>query len=231
MSKNCKALIIAIDGHSSTGKSTVAKIIAARMGYAYIDTGAMYRAVTLAAMREKSVSKGEVDTESLRNCLKKISIEFRYNPSENKNETYLNGENVEELIRGMEVSNNVSVISSVDFVRVFLVEKQREMGEKGGVVMDGRDIGSVVFPQADVKFFITALPEVRALRRYNELIGKGKSVSYEEVEENVKSRDYLDEHRAVSPLVRTEDAVLIDNSSMTVEDEVEQMLRIIREKC
>ncbi len=230
MKKDCKSLIIAVDGYSSTGKSTVAKLLAARLGCVYIDTGAMYRAVTLEAIRQGWIQGGKVEEQSLQQHLEKIEIDFKYSPQLQRYDTYLNGENVEEQIRSMEVSGNVSIIASVAFVREMLVEKQREMGEKGGVVMDGRDIGSVVFPNADVKFFMTASPEVRARRRYDELRGKGQQVSYEEVEENVKKRDYLDTHRAVSPLKKTGDAILIDNSEMTVEEEVELMLQRIKEK-
>lgn len=229
--EECKALIIAVDGHSSTGKSTVAKRLAARLGYAYIDTGAMYRAVTLEAMRRGLVKGGTVGEEKLRDCLKKIHIGFHYNADKGSNETYLNGECVEDEIRGMEVSANVSLVAGLGFVREFLVQQQREMGKQGGVVMDGRDIGSVVFPQAEVKFFMTASPEVRAERRYKELTEKGEKVDYQEVEKNVRKRDYLDEHREIAPLKKTEDAVLIDNSHMTVEEEIELMLRYIRERC
>ncbi len=229
--EECKALIIAVDGHSSTGKSTVAKRLAARLGYAYIDTGAMYRAVTLEAMRRGLVKGGTIGEEKLRDCLKKIHIGFHYNADKGSNETYLNGECVEEEIRGMEVSANVSLVAGLGFVREFLVQQQREMGKQGGVVMDGRDIGSVVFPQAEVKFFMTASPEVRAERRYKELTEKGEKVDYQEVEKNVRKRDYLDEHREIAPLKKTEDAVLIDNSHMTVEEEIELMLRYIRERC
>lgn len=230
MEKECKSLIIAVDGHSSTGKSTVAKLLAVRLGYVYIDTGAMYRAVTLQAMRKGWIVDGKIDDESLRKGLDEICIDFKYEPEKGRNETYLNGECVEEEIRGMGVSGNVSAISSLGFVRKMLVEKQREMGKKGGVVMDGRDIGSVVFPDAEVKFFMTASPEVRAGRRYDELIQKGQKVKYAEVEENVRQRDYLDEHRKESPLKKTDDAILIDNSEMTVEEEVEYMLVKIQEK-
>lgn len=230
MEKEGKSLIIAVDGHSSTGKSTVAKILAARLGYTYIDTGAMYRAVTLEAMRQGWINEGKIDEKALQEGLPAVGIDFKYNPLKGAYETYLNGECVEEQIRGMEVSGNVSVVSGVRFVREILVEKQREMGCLGGVVMDGRDIGSVVFPQAEVKFFMTASPEVRARRRYEELIGKGQQVNYEEVEANVRQRDYLDEHREVSPLKQTADALLIDNSCMTVEEEVEYMLKKIRER-
>ena len=225
-----KGLIVAVDGHSSTGKSTVSKILAARLGYTYIDTGAMYRIVTLKAMREGLIRNGNVDDEKLKEVLPTIIFGFKYNEEKKRYESYMNGEYVEVAIRGLEVSDNVSLIAALPYVRELLVEKQREMAKEGGVIMDGRDIGSVVFPHAEVKFFMTASPEVRAQRRYKELIEKGEQVTYEEVESNVRKRDYIDEHRETSPLVRTSDAVLIDNGDMTVEEEVEEMLKIIRSK-
>lgn len=221
-------MIVAVDGYSSTGKSTVAKLIAAKLGLTYIDTGAMYRAVTLAAMRGGLIADGVIDREKLREVLKGIKIGFKYNRILDRYETYLNGEYVEEQIRGMEVSDRVSGIAALDFVREFLVDRQREMGREEDVIMDGRDIGTVVFPQADVKFFMTASPEVRAQRRYRELQKKGVEVSYEEVEANVRKRDYIDSHREVSPLVQAEDAIVIDNGDMTIAEEVEQMVREIR---
>lgn len=225
-----KGLIVAVDGHSSTGKGTVSKILAARLGYTYIDTGAMYRIVTLKAMREGLIRNGNVDDEKLKEVLPTIIFGFKYNEEKKRYESYMNGEYVEMAIRGLEVSDNVSLIAALPYVRELLVEKQREMAKEGGVIMDGRDIGSVVFPHAEVKFFMTASPEVRAQRRYKELIEKGEQVTYEEVEANVRKRDYIDEHRETSPLVRTSDAVLIDNGDMTVEEEVEEMLKIIRSK-
>ncbi len=221
-------MIVAVDGYSSTGKSTVAKLIAAKLGLTYIDTGAMYRAVTLAAMRGGLIADGVIDREKLREVLKGIKIGFKYNRILDRYETYLNGEYVEEQIRGMEVSDRVSGIAALDFVREFLVDRQREMGREEDVIMDGRDIGTVVFPQADVKFFMTASPEVRAQRRYRELQNKGVEVSYEEVEANVRKRDYIDSHREVSPLVQAEDAIVIDNGDMAIAEEVEQMVREIR---
>ena len=225
-----KGLIVAVDGHSSTGKSTVSKILAARLGYTYIDTGAMYRIETLKAMREGLIRNGNVDDEKLKEVLPTIIFGFKYNEEKKRYESYMNGEYVEMAIRGLEVSDNVSLIAALPYVRELLVEKQREMAKEGGVIMDGRDIGSVVFPHAEVKFFMTASPEVRAQRRYKELIEKGEQVTYEEVEANVRKRDYIDEHRETSPLVRASDAVLIDNGDMTVEEEVEEMLKIIRSK-
>ena len=225
-----KGLIVAVDGHSSTGKSTVSKILAARLGYTYIDTGAMYRIVTLKAMREGLIRDGKVDDEGLKRVLPTIVFGFKYNEEKQRYESYMNGEYVEAAIRGMDVSDNVSLIATMPYVRELLVEKQREMARAGGVIMDGRDIGSVVFPNAEVKFFMTASSGVRAERRYKELTEKGEQVTYEEVEANVRKRDYIDEHRETAPLVRVPDAVLIDNSDMTVEEEVEEMVRIIRSR-
>ena len=190
----------------------------------------MYRIVTLKAMREGLIRNGNVDDEKLKEVLPTIIFGFKYNEEKKRYESYMNGEYVEVVIRGLEVSDNVSLIAALPYVRELLVEKQREMAKEGGVIMDGRDIGSVVFPHAEVKFFMTASPEVRAQRRYKELIEKGEQVTYEEVEANVRKRDYIDEHRETSPLVRTSDAVLIDNGDMTVEEEVEEMLKIIRSK-
>lgn len=221
-------MIVAVDGYSSTGKSTVAKIVAAKAGLIYIDAGAMYRVVTLEAIRRGLIMDGVVDKEQLRQILKGIKIGFKYNQAQDRYETYLNGEYVEDQIRGMEVSDQVSGIAAIDFVREFLVFQQREMARNESVIMDGRDIGSVVFPEADVKFFMTATPEVRAERRYKELRDKGVEVSYEEVEKNVLKRDYIDTHREVSPLRQTEDAIVVDNSDMTIEEEVEFMLDKIK---
>lgn len=220
-------MIVAVDGYSSTGKSTVAKLIAAKLGLTYIDTGAMYRTVTLAALREGLIADGVIDRERLKETLKGIKIGFKYNRELDRYETYLNGEYVEEQIRGMEVSDQVSGVAALGFVREFLVDRQREMGMEEDVIMDGRDIGSVVFPRADVKFFMTASPEVRAQRRYKELKEKGADVTYEEVEANVRKRDYIDSHREVSPLVQAADAIVIDNSGMTIAEEVERMVREI----
>ena len=229
MEKDQKTIVVAVDGYSSTGKSTIAKMIASRLGITYIDTGAMYRAVTLAALRSGVVDGGKVDLEALRECLKNIHIGFRYNTATQAYETYLNGEYVEGEIRSMEVSNQVSMIAAVDFVREFLVAQQRELGKRENVIMDGRDIGSVVFPDAEVKFFMTASPEVRAERRYKELREKGENVSYEEVEANVRTRDYIDTHREVSPLKQTEDAIVVDNSCMSIEEELSFMISKIQE--
>lgn len=225
-----KKVVIAVDGFSSTGKSTVAKLVAARLGLTYIDTGAMYRVVTLVALRRGYIREGKIDSEGLQACLKDIRISFKYNAASVCYETYLNGEYVEEAIRSMEVADQVSSIAALGFVREFLVAQQRDMTRNDSVIMDGRDIGSVVFPDADVKFFMTASPEVRAMRRYKELTGKGINVDYAEVEANVRKRDYIDSHREVSPLVQTPDAIVIDNSEMSVEEEVEDMVKKIELK-
>lgn len=206
-------------------------MLAARLGYVYIDTGAMYRAFTLAAIRAGAIRDGKADEEGIRKLLQTVRIDFRRREQSGKFETYLNGVCVEEQIRGMEVSGQVSLIAALPAVRRLLTGQQREMGKAGGVVMDGRDIGSVVFPEAEVKFFMTASPRVRAMRRYKELTAKGEPVCLEEVEENIRKRDYLDEHRDESPLVRAADAILIDNSEMTVAEELELMSGIIRERC
>ncbi|WP_059025246.1 (d)CMP kinase [Gabonibacter massiliensis] len=225
-----KGLIIAVDGYSSTGKSTVSKILAARLGYTYIDTGAMYRMVTYRAISEDILSVDGVDDKRLKEELQRIVFGFKYNREKNRYESYLNGVYVEDAIRRMDVSDSVSLIAAIPYVREVLVRKQREMAEEGGVVMDGRDIGSVVFPHAEVKFFMTAAPEIRAQRRYKELVEKGEKVTYEEVEENVRKRDYIDENREVSPLRRTPDAIVIDNGEMSIEEEVSEMLKVIKSK-
>ncbi len=212
-----KKIIIAIDGYSSCGKSTFAKALAARLGYIFIDTGAMYRAVTLYAMREGIADRPQAVVDAL----PKIEIAFRFNPESGRSEVYLNGENVEREIRRIDVSNQVSTISSIPEVRVKLVALQQAMGEARGVVMDGRDIGTVVFPNAELKIFMTADPRVRAERRYKELLAKGEEVSLADIEKNVRERDRQDETRAVSPLRRAEDAVVLDNSHMTVEEQME----------
>ncbi len=227
--KKSKIMIVAVDGYSSTGKSTVSKIVAAKTGMTYIDTGAMYRVVALHALRRGLIADGQIDEEGVRSSLADLKIDFRYNGEHSLYETFLNGENVEEQIRSMEVSAQVSRIAALSFVRKFLVARQREMGKCESVIMDGRDIGSVVFPNADVKFFMTASLEVRARRRYLELTGKGLTVSYQEVEDNVRKRDYMDTHRETDPLVQTEDAVVVDNSDMTIEEEVAFMIRKIKE--
>ena len=205
-----KKIVIAIDGHSSCGKSTMAKALAKKIGYVYIDTGAMYRAVTLYAMRNNMLD----DASALEKSLCNITITFRLN-ADGRPETYLNGENVEKEIRSIEVSSHVSPIAALSFVRTFLVAQQQAMGKEKGIVMDGRDIGTVVFPDAELKIFVTASAEIRAQRRYKELIEKNQPASYEEILRNVEERDYIDSHREVSPLRKADDAIVLDNSNLT----------------
>lgn len=214
-----KKIIIAIDGHSSSGKSTMAKDLAKQIGYTYIDTGAMYRAVTLYALQNNLFEGDNINENELESAIDNIEISFRLNNNTGRPETYLNGVNVEKDIRGMEVANHVSPIAALGFVRRALVAKQQEMGKAKGIVMDGRDIGTVVFPNAELKLFVTASPEVRAKRRVDELEAKGMSASYEEVLENVKKRDYIDSTRSESPLRQADDALLLDNSNMTIEEQ------------
>ena len=216
-----KRIIIAIDGHSSCGKSTFAKAIAARLGYIFIDTGAMYRAVTLYALEHGAICSGMVDEAAVEAMLDHINIDFRFNPQRGASDIYVNGDLVEGKIRTIEVSNCVSPVSAIPQVREKLVAMQQEMGRKRGVVMDGRDIGTVVFPDAELKIFMTADAKVRAERRFAELTAKGDKVSFEEVLENVVSRDKADMSRAVSPLQQAEDAIVLDNSHMSVEEQME----------
>lgn len=211
-----------MDGHSSCGKSTMAKALAKKIGYTYIDTGAMYRAVTLYAMRRGFIGKDGIDEEALRRELPQIKISFGHENGQQY--TILNGENVERQIRGMEVSGNVSPISAIGFVREAMVELQREMGRQGAIIMDGRDIGTTVFPNAQLKIFVTATDEIRARRRYDELVQKGENPVYEDVLKNVRERDYIDSHRAVSPLRQADDAIVLDNSNMTVEQQDEWLM-------
>jgi len=213
-----KRLTIAIDGFSSCGKSTMAKTLAAKLGYTYIDSGAMYRAVSLFALREGLINDGKVDEAGLKAALPALRIEFKQG-AKGQSITCLNGENVEEAIRTMEVSNAVSPVSALPFVREALVELQREAGKEGGVVMDGRDIGTVVFPHADLKIFVVADATIRAQRRYDELMAKGQPASFEAILENIRSRDELDQNRAVSPLRQAEDAILMDNGLFNIEQQ------------
>ena len=214
-------IIIALDGHSSCGKSTYAKRIAKEIGYAYIDTGAMYRAVTLAAMDKGLFDKTEAPpVESIEEILKKVELDLRFNPEKQRTEIYLNGRMVEDVIRGMEVANHVSYIAAISPVRRKMVEYQRKLGDEKGIVMDGRDIGTVVFPKAELKIFLTASPEVRAMRRYKELIEKGVQVKLEEVRLNLEKRDHIDSSREDSPLKQADDAIVLDNSEMTVEEQM-----------
>ncbi len=215
-----KRIVIAIDGYSSCGKSTFAKAIAARLGYIFIDTGAMYRAVTLYALMHGAIRSGIVHEEEVVALLDSIDISFRFNPERGASDIYVNGDLVEGRIRTIEVSNCVSRVSAIPAVRTKLVAMQQEMGRRRGVVMDGRDIGTVVFPDAELKIFMTADPAVRARRRYDELTAKGQQVAYEEIERNIRDRDYQDEHRAIAPLRKAADAVVLDNSRMTVAEQM-----------
>jgi cytidylate kinase len=218
---NNRRIIIAIDGHSSCGKSTFAKAIAARLGYIFIDTGAMYRAVTLYALEHGAISGCIANEELIESMLSDININFRFNPERGASDIYVNGDMVEGKIRTIEVSNCVSAVSSIGAVRSKLVAMQQEMGRQGGVVMDGRDIGTVVFPDAELKIYMTADAMVRAERRYKELTAKGDRVSLEEIYENVVSRDKADMSRAISPLRKADDAIVLDNSHMSVEEQME----------
>ena len=223
--KKAPKIIIAIDGFSSCGKSTFAKAIAARLGYIFIDTGAMYRAVTLYALDHGAIRSGIVDEEAVVRLLGEISITFRFNPERGASDIYVNGDLAEGRIRTIEVSNCVSRVSAIPEVRSKLVAMQQEMGRRRGVVMDGRDIGTVVFPDAELKIFMTADPAVRARRRYDELHARGDEVSLEEIERNVRERDRADMSRAVSPLRQAEDAIVLDNSHMSVGEQMEWFLR------
>lgn len=215
-----KKITIAIDGYSSCGKSTMAKDLARRIGYVYVDTGAMYRAVTLFALRHGLFNAdGSVKTDELKAQMPQINISFKFNANTGRPDTYLNDELVEKEIRGMEVSSHVSPIAAVPFVREALVAQQKAMGNDKGVVMDGRDIGTVVFPDAELKIFVTASPEVRAQRRYDELKGKGMEADFDEILKNVEQRDYIDTHRETSPLRKADDAVTLDNSHMTIDEQ------------
>lgn len=221
---NKKKIIIAIDGHSSCGKSTFAKAIAARLGYIFIDTGAMYRAVTLYALENGAIEMGVLDEQRIVAMLPDIDIDFRFNPQRGASDIYVNGDLVEGKIRTIEVSNYVSQVSSVGAVREKLVALQQQMGLKRGVVMDGRDIGTVVFPDAELKIYMTADAMVRAERRFKELTAKGDKVTLEEIYENVVSRDKADMSRAISPLRKADDAIVLDNSYMSVEEQMEWFL-------
>ena len=225
-----KKIIVAIDGHSSCGKSTIAKAVAAKFGYIFIDSGAMYRTVTLFALRHNLIAVGSVKRQELIGLLPEIHIEFRYNPEKQTSATYLNGENVEEEIRQLTVSQNVSQVAVIAEVRAAMVQLQREMGKNKGIVMDGRDIGTVVFPEAELKLFVTASVEIRAQRRFDELKAKGEKVSYEEILENVQERDYIDSNRKASPLKKADDALVLDNSHMTRDEQLVWVIGKVQEK-
>ena len=215
-----KKITIAIDGFSSCGKSTMAKDLAKEIGYIYVDTGAMYRSVTLFALRHNLFNAdGTIREEELKEQMKDINISFQLNKTTGRPDTYLNGENVENAIRTMEVSSHVSPIATLAFVREALVAQQQRMGAEKGIVMDGRDIGTVVFPKAELKIFVTASAEVRAQRRYAELKAKGMDADYADILKNVEERDYIDSHRATSPLRKADDAIELDNSNLTIAEQ------------
>jgi len=224
-----KKIIIAIDGFSSCGKSTLAKSLARELSYAYIDSGAMYRVVTLVALRNRWIKNKIPDREKIIADLKNISISFKFIKETEKNTTFLNGENVEEQIRMPYVSDNVSPVSAIKEVRAEMVKFQRKMGKEKGIVMDGRDIGTVVFPQAELKIFMAASPGIRAQRRYDELNGKGIKVTMEEVIKNIEERDYIDQNREESPLRKAGDAVVLDNSSLTIQGQLDWALQKAKE--
>ena len=220
-----KKITIAIDGHSSCGKSTMAKDLAREIGYVYVDTGAMYRSVTLYALRKGLFEEdGTIKIQELEKEMPNIHISFQFNPETGRPDTYLNGEYVEKEIRSLEVSSHVSPIAAIGFVRRALVAQQQQMGKDKGVVMDGRDIGTVVFPDAELKVFVTASAKVRAQRRYDELIAKGMPADFDDILKNVEERDYIDSHREESPLRQADDAILLDNSEMTIPEQKEWLL-------
>lgn len=227
---NNHKIVVAIDGHSSCGKSTIAKAVAAKYGYVFIDSGAMYRAVALFALRHQLVAGGELKTLELIGALSQIKIEFKYNPVSKRSDTFLNDENVEEEIRQLPVSQNVSPVATIAEVRAAMVRLQQEMGRNKGIVMDGRDIGTVVFPDAELKLFVTASPEIRAQRRFDELTAKGENVSLAEILENVRERDFIDSTREASPLRKAEDALVLDNSNMTREEQLDWVIEKVEER-
>jgi len=225
-----KKIVVAIDGHSSCGKSTIAKAVAAKFGYIFIDSGAMYRTVTLFALRHNLIFEGSVKKQELIRLLPEIHVEFRYNPEKQKSDTYLNGENVENEIRQLTVSQNVSPVAAIAEVRAAMVLLQKELGKNRGIVMDGRDIGTVVFPNAELKLFVTASAEIRAQRRFDELTANGETVSYEEILQNVLERDHIDSTREASPLRKADDALVLDNSQMTREEQLVWVITKVQEK-
>ncbi|MDK2772620.1 MAG: (d)CMP kinase [Flavobacterium sp.] len=224
-----KRITIAIDGFSSTGKSTLAKQLAKQLGYVYVDTGAMYRAVTYFAMQNNWITENTIDKDSLINHLNEVQLKFHFNETLGFAEMFLNGVNVEQEIRTLEVSQNVSRVAEISEVRAKLVQQQQEMGRDKGVVMDGRDIGTVVFPNAELKIFMTASAETRAERRFNELIEKGQHVTFDDVLENVQQRDYIDTHRDDSPLVQAKDAIIVDNSTLSKEEQFNLVLNLVNQ--
>ena len=226
-----KKITIAIDGHSSCGKSTMAKDLAREVGYVYVDTGAMYRSVTLYALRKGLFNEdGSVRIDALETEMPNINISFKFNPETGRPDTYLNGECVEKEIRSLEVSNHVSPVAAIPFVRTAMVAQQQQMGKDKGVVMDGRDIGTTVFPDAELKVFVTASARVRAQRRFDELKAKGMPADFDDILKNVQERDYIDSHREVSPLRKADDAIELDNSYMTIPEQKQWLLDRFNEK-
>lgn len=227
-----RKITIAIDGYSSCGKSTMAKDLAREIGYIYVDTGAMYRSVTLFAMRNNQFNEdGSIKTDELKSRMNEINISFKLNSETGRPDTYLNGELVEKEIRSMDVSARVSKIAALPFVREALVAQQQAMGKEKGIIMDGRDIGTVVFPDAELKIFVTASAEVRAQRRYDELKAKGMPADFDDILKNVKERDYIDSHRETSPLRKADDALELDNSHMTIEEQKAWLMARYQEKA
>ncbi len=225
-----KKITIAIDGYSSCGKSTMAKDLAKEIGYIYVDTGAMYRAVTLFALRNNLIINNDIATDKLEEALPQIEISFKLNNETGRPDTYLNNRNVEKEIRSIEVSSHVSLVAAQPFVRRHLVAQQQLMGLNKGVVMDGRDIGTTVFPDAEMKIFVTADPRIRAERRYEELKAKGMTADFFEILKNVQQRDYADTHRETSPLRQADDAIVLDNSSMSIGEQKQWLMNIFEEK-
>ena len=221
-----KRITIAIDGFSSCGKSTMAKALARNIGYLYFDSGAMYRAVTLFCMRNGMIIDGDIEIETLRSRMNEIQITFKVDPESGNSITILNNEDVEHEIRSLEVSKMVSKVAALDFVRSEMIEQQREMGKAKGIVMDGRDIGTTVFPDAEMKVFVTASAEVRAQRRYDELATRGDNPNFDEILENVQQRDHIDQTREVSPLKKADDAILLDNSNLTREEQMDWLIEL-----
>ena len=221
-------IIIAIDGYSSTGKSTTAKAVAKALGYVYIDTGAMYRAVTYLALEKGYASTSGIEVKSLMKVLRKSEIKFVYNPELGFSEIYLDGKNIENEIRGIEIANWVSEVAKQSEVRTYLVDLQRKMGKDKGIVMDGRDIGTTVFPEAELKIFMTASEQVRAQRRHKELQAKGDNASFDEVLANIQHRDHIDTTRKESPLKKADDAIVIDNTNLTIEEQVQKILAMVK---
>lgn len=229
-----KKIIIAIDGFSSCGKSTMAKSLARNIGYLYFDSGAMYRAVSLYCIENKIAGNDNIDIEKLRNAMPNINISFKVDSTTGNSITQLNGRNVEKEIRSLEVSRIVSKVATLDFVRTAMIEQQRNMGKAKGIVMDGRDIGTTVFPEAEMKIFVTASAEVRAKRRYDEIIARGDKADFQEILDNVQQRDHIDQTREISPLRKAEDAILLDNSSMTLEEQehwLSELFKKITTEC